>query len=124
MQTPLPRSLEEATRSLIENLLASEAFVHYHRAQSRMDDDPDAHDLLRQLSQAQARLRQGQTHASVTETEVDALRDLQQKVRNSQVILDYAESQQEAVRFLREIDAEISSLLGVNFASLANYSTC
>ena len=124
MQTPLPQYLEEATRSLIENLLASEAFVRYQTAQRRMNDSPEARDLLGELSQAQAKLRQGQTNGSMTQAEVDALRELQQRVRSSRVIMDYVESQQVAVSFLREINAEINNLLGINFATFANHSTC
>ena len=40
------------------------------------------------------------------------------------VIMEYAQSQQEAINFLREINSEISELLGVNFATFANHSTC
>jgi hypothetical protein len=38
--------------------------------------------------------------------------------------MTYAQSQQEAIHFLREINDEISQLLGINFASFANHSTC
>lgn len=124
MQAVLSPQLQEATHSLIENLLASEAFVHYQQAQSRLNEDRDARDLLQQLSQAQASLRQKQSQGKVAQTDIDELRELQAKVQRNRVIMDYAHSQQEAVNFLREINTEISGLLGINFATFANHSTC
>lgn len=124
MQAVLSPQLHEATRVLIENLLASEAFIRYQQAQSRLNEDHNASDLLRQLSQAQASLRQKQSQGKVAQTDIDELRELQAKVQRNRVIMDYAQSQQEAVNFLREINAEISGLLGINFATFANHATC
>ena len=55
---------------------------------------------------------------------MDELRAIQEQVQKNTVIMDYAGAQQQAVDFLREINTEISQLLGINFASLANHSTC
>ena len=52
------------------------------------------------------------------------LRLIQQTVLRNTVILDYAQAQQEVVDFLREINGEISQLLGIDFASFANHATC
>lgn len=124
MQTiPSPR-LQEAAQALIENLLASEAFIRYRQAHARLHTDPEARALLEQLTQSQARLRQKQAGGSVTQSDLDELRALQTKVQHNRAIMDYAHSQQEAVDFLREINAEISGLLGVNFATFANHATC
>ncbi len=124
MQAVLTSQLREATHSLIENLLASEAFVRYQQARARLNADGEAHALLEQLTQLQVRLRQKQTQGNVNQAEVDSLRLLQQRVQRNRAIMEYAQSQQAAVNFLREIDAEISGLLGINFASFANRATC
>jgi cell fate (sporulation/competence/biofilm development) regulator YlbF (YheA/YmcA/DUF963 family) len=124
MQTALAPRMQEATQSLIDNLRASEAFVHYQQAHTRLSADSDARALLDQLSRSQAHLRQQQANGSVTQAEIDSLRELQQNVQRNPIIMDYAQSQQDAVNFLREINNEISQLLGINFASLANHATC
>ena len=121
---PIPPLMQEATQSLIDNLLASETFMHYQRAHARLNTDSEARALLNQLSQSQAHLRQQQANGSVTQSKIDALREFQQKVQRNQVIMAYAQSQQEAINFLREINDEISQLLGINFASFANHTTC
>ena len=124
MQTILSPQLQEATQSLIDNLLASEAFIHYQNAHSYFETDDEARTLLEQLTQAQARLRQRQVNGSVNQAEIDSLRLLQQRAQRNSVILDYSQSQQVAINFLREINSEISQLLGINFATFSRHSTC
>ncbi|RPI90026.1 MAG: YlbF family regulator [Chloroflexi bacterium] len=123
MQTALSPQLQETTQSLIDNLLASEALVRYQQARTHFNADNEAHDLMDQLAKSQARLRQKQA-SGVGQAEIDSLRLLQQRAQQNRVIMAYAQSQEEAVKFLREINAEISQLLGINFASFANHATC
>ncbi len=124
MPTTLSPQLQEATDSLINNLLASEAFVRYQSAHARFKADQEACDLMDQLAKLQARLRQKHATGEVNQAEIDSLRLLQQRVQRNPVIMAYAQSQEEAVNFLREVNGEISRLLGMNFASFANHSTC
>ena len=124
MQTVLNPYMQEAAEALINNLLASEAFVRYQQAQAVLKAEHQARTLLEQLSQAQADLRKKQATNNVTQAEIDDLRALQEQVQDNKIILTYAQTQQEAVNFLREINNEISQLLGINFASFANHSTC
>jgi cell fate (sporulation/competence/biofilm development) regulator YlbF (YheA/YmcA/DUF963 family) len=124
MSTTLSPELQDATQSLIDNLLASEAFVRYQNARDHFNADQEAHDLMDQLAKAQASLRQKQSEGKINQAEIDSLRLLQQRAQQNPVLMVYAQSQEEAVSFLREINGEISQLLGINFASFANHSTC
>ena len=124
MGTILSLSLQEATDALIGNILASDTFVRYRQIQIWMNEDHKAHALLEQLSKNQANLRKKQSNGGVTQNEIDSLRTLQEQVQNNKVIMTYTQSQQEAVNFLREVNNEISQLLGIDFASFANHATC
>ncbi|RPI27006.1 MAG: YlbF family regulator [Chloroflexota bacterium] len=124
MNPILTPSLRETTQALIGNLRASEAFVRYQLAQDSLNTDSGARSLLEQLSKTQASLRQKQASGSVTQVELAALRALQEQVHGNRVIMEYAQAQQEAVTFLREINAEISQLLGIDFATFAKRSSC
>ena len=124
MQIDVSPQLQEATKLLVEHLLASEAFTQYQNARSDMDSNQEAHALMDQLGKSQARVRQMQAKGEVKQAEIDSLRLLQQRVLRNQVILDYLGSQQEAVNLLRDVNREISELLGINFASFANHATC
>jgi cell fate (sporulation/competence/biofilm development) regulator YlbF (YheA/YmcA/DUF963 family) len=122
--TNFPPELAQATDSLVQNLLASEAFLSYHQSLARMKSNSQACALLDRLSTLQNELRRKQSSNNVTQPDVDELRAAQAQVQSNTVILEYAQSQQEAVNFLREVNQEISQLLGVDFAALAKQNTC
>jgi cell fate (sporulation/competence/biofilm development) regulator YlbF (YheA/YmcA/DUF963 family) len=124
MASVLSAHLEEATQSLIEHLRASEIFIRYQKTSARMNEDQEAQDLLEQLTKSQSHMRQKQSRGEVNQTEVDALRLLQERVQRNSIIMDYAQAQQEVINFLQEMNGEMSKLLGINFASFANHSTC
>ena len=124
MQTIISPNMQEATDVFISNLLASEAFVRYHQSQVRLDQDSQAQALLNQLSKDQADLRKKQSESSLTREEVDSLRALQTQAQQNDVIKGYAEAQQTAVNFMREVNGEISQLLGIDFAGFTKRSGC
>lgn len=118
-----PTELQEATDSLIQNLLAFEVFLAYQQSQATMNSDSEARGLLDLLSTLQTALRYKQ-NANVTQTDVEELRAIQTQVQANPAIMAYAQSQQDAVNFLREVNQEISQTLGVDFATLAKQNTC
>ena len=120
----LPPELYEATDGLIQNLLASEPFLAYQQSRVQMKSDSQAQTLIERLSALQTELRRKQTNGSVTQADIEELRAVQAQVQANATLMAYASTQQDAVNFLREINQEISQLLGVDFATLAKQSTC
>ena len=120
----LPEELVAATEELSEYLLAAEPFIVYKRAQNQFTVDVQAQSLLEQLSTLQSSLRSAQSNRNVSETDIQQLRALQNDVRQNTTILEYSRAQQTAINYLREINQEISQLLGLDFAALARQSTC
>jgi cell fate (sporulation/competence/biofilm development) regulator YlbF (YheA/YmcA/DUF963 family) len=118
-QPVLSPRLREAAQSLAQNLLASEPLLRYQQAKSRLEANTQAQALLGELSQCQANLRQDQASGEVRQADIEILRHLQSQIQANAVIMDYLVAQQQAVNFLREINDEISQLLGFNFAVLA-----
>jgi cell fate (sporulation/competence/biofilm development) regulator YlbF (YheA/YmcA/DUF963 family) len=119
-----PPELTAAVDDLIRNLTASKPFLAYKRSQEQMHSDPQAHALLERLSALQKEIRRKQTDGGLTQEDLKDLRAVQADVQSNGSIIAFATSQQEAVSFLREINQEISQLLGVDFASLARQKTC
>ncbi len=124
MDRTLSPTMQEATDMFISHLMASEAFVRYQQAQVTMNTDPQANALLNQLSEMQSEMRQKQANNSLTKDEIDALRSLQTKARENTVIKEYADSQQDVIKFIRDMNTEINQLLGIDFASLTRRSGC
>jgi cell fate (sporulation/competence/biofilm development) regulator YlbF (YheA/YmcA/DUF963 family) len=119
----LPPELDKATDNLIQNLLASEPFIAYQNARMQFKADPHARELIEQVSALQAELRRKQG-GQVTDAEIQELRTVQAEVKANETLKAHSISQQGAIAFLREINQEISQLLGLDFASLAKQGNC
>jgi cell fate (sporulation/competence/biofilm development) regulator YlbF (YheA/YmcA/DUF963 family) len=112
----------EATQTLAQALLQSEPFVRYQEADRKLHADQDTMQVLADLSEAQRKIREQQVSNAVSESDLSRLRELQNAMRTNDTILAYGMAQQEAISFLREVNQEISSLLGFDFASLTRRS--
>ena len=123
-QLIIPDTLYQATQNLTENLVASEPFVRYFRAHQAFEADSEAQSLLKDISSIQGEIRQKQQRGQVTQEDIDVLRALQTQAQSSDTLMQYANTQQEAVSFLREINQEISQLLGMDFAALSRKTGC
>ncbi len=124
MDITIPYQIKEALEALRGNLQASEVFVRYQNASVILNKDRPSRLLLETLSKTQADIRQKQANGSVTQKEIENLRRIQEQVQSNGVIMEYANTQQEAVNFLREVNTEISQLLGIDFASFTRRSGC
>jgi cell fate (sporulation/competence/biofilm development) regulator YlbF (YheA/YmcA/DUF963 family) len=116
--------LDKATDNLIQNLLASEPFLAYQKAQAQYKGDSYARDLIGRLSGLQAELRRNQAVGQMAKADIQELRSIQDEVRSNATLIAHTAAQQGAISFLREINQEISQLLGMDFASLAKKSGC
>jgi cell fate (sporulation/competence/biofilm development) regulator YlbF (YheA/YmcA/DUF963 family) len=123
-KTIIPETLEFALNNLAERIKYSEPINNYQNAEDRFTQDAEAHKIMVDLSALQKDIRQKQNNNQITQQDLEMLRSLQAKAQENKVITSYMQTQQEAIGQLREINAEISSLFGMDFASLAKKSNC
>ncbi len=116
-------TLLEAASSLTENLAQSEPILRYKSAEQRLQSDPQAMQLLKDLSALQQKIRQQQYSGAISQPDLAQLRLLQSAVSANETIQDHLLTQELAIAFVREVNQEISQLLGVDFASLARRSS-
>jgi cell fate (sporulation/competence/biofilm development) regulator YlbF (YheA/YmcA/DUF963 family) len=122
---PLPADLLAATEALAEQLLETEPFMLYERAQARLQTDRAANKLLERFAVAQADLRAHQSQGQqVSMAEVEALRALQQAVQADASVQEYSAAQQAAAECLRQVNQDISDVLGVDFGALTKRGCC
>ncbi len=113
----------EAAQSLAENLAQSEPFLRYKAAADKYNLDAEAGRLVAELSDLQQSIRSRQYNGGISERDLKRLRELQMAARLNATILEYNASQAEAIEFLREVNQEISQLVGIDFASLTRRSS-
>jgi len=123
-KTNIPEKLNLALNNLAEKIKFSEPVNNYQTALEQFTQDAESQNIMKDLSAVQKVVRQKQGSNQITQQDLQELRSLQTKAQENHVIASYVNSQQEAIAQLREINAEISSLLGVDFASLAKKSGC
>jgi cell fate (sporulation/competence/biofilm development) regulator YlbF (YheA/YmcA/DUF963 family) len=70
----------------------------------------------------QQKIRSQQYSGTISESDLTRLRALQSAIGANETIQDHQLTQELAIAFLREVNQEISNLLGVDFASLARRS--
>jgi cell fate (sporulation/competence/biofilm development) regulator YlbF (YheA/YmcA/DUF963 family) len=121
-ETNIPASLLEVTTNLAENILQSEPFLQYKEAERKQQADPKARQLLTALSEMQQKIRELQYASAISQTDLKRLRVLQNAVATNDVIKEYTVAQELAVALLREVNQDISNLIGVDFASLTRRS--
>ncbi len=120
----IPPAVLTTAETLAAALIRVEPIAAYHRAQVQLEATPHARALLERLSAAQADLRVRQSRGTLTQSDLNKVRALQQEVRSDLVIMDYAVAQQAAIAYLPEVNQEISQLLGTDFAALAGPASC
>jgi cell fate (sporulation/competence/biofilm development) regulator YlbF (YheA/YmcA/DUF963 family) len=121
--TPLPGNLQAAAHALGQSLAASEPFTHYVRSQTNLTEDQAASDLLDLLIAVQNDFRRQQSKGGASQAELEQLKQVQAQVQENAAIMEYANSQQAAIAFQKEIVQELSQQLGMDFALIAK-RTC
>ena len=118
----VPTTMLEATSSLAVNLAQSEAFLRFKAAEAKLNADQEAQLLLTEFSELQRKIRTQRQSDAISEIDIKRLRALQNAIGTNDTIQDYELMKELAVAFLREVNQEISQLLGIDFASLTRRS--
>ena len=111
-------TLLEATSVLAENLVQSEPFLRFQKADRRLHADQETKRLLTEFAELQQKIRAQHYTGAITELDIKRLRELQTTISTNDAIQGHGMAQELAIAFLREVNQEISNLLGVDFASL------
>ena len=120
----LDGNLGTAVNNLAASIQYSEPVYQFLTAREKFNHDPIARQIIKELSEYQRIIRQKQADNSITADDLQKLRSLQVKAQENKTISTFSFAQQEAIGHLREINTEISNLLGIDFASLAKSTSC
>ena len=120
----LPPELKHATQNLGDALKNSPALRAYADALAKMEADVNATALLDDLQRLQADIRTRQSNGGVTADDTVRLRRLQADVQAHPTIATFLAADQQAKAYLPQVNQTISSLLGIDFASLGRVSGC
>ncbi len=120
----IPEKLIISVNLLADQIKLTEPVNRYLIAKEQFTHDATAQKIMEDLSTFQKEIRQKQSNNQITQQDLEKLRSLQTNAQENEVINSYSLSQQVAIGKLREINAEISNLLGIDFASHAKNTCC
>jgi cell fate (sporulation/competence/biofilm development) regulator YlbF (YheA/YmcA/DUF963 family) len=106
------------TTQLGEEMAGISVISNYRALQKKLNEDLSAKELLRRLSASRKELSEKQSSGTFTQDSLNDYSNIQKEVENNPTIREFSLAQQEVMQFMREVNSEISSLLGIDFSSL------
>jgi len=123
--SPTGLSFITMAAKLSDELVSIANIKNFKGAQKKLNEEPGAMELLRKLSAARKELSQKQISDTFTQESLNDFYDVQKEVEKNSTINEYSQAQQEAIQFLKNVNFEISQLIGIDFSSLIKRSnTC
>lgn len=116
------KELLKATFDLAESLAQAETILHFISTNQVLNKHHNALELINAATELQRKIYNGQSSGEDLDDDLNRLRDYQSQISTNDVIQEESIARETAVAFLREINQEISQLLGMDFASLTTRS--
>jgi cell fate (sporulation/competence/biofilm development) regulator YlbF (YheA/YmcA/DUF963 family) len=106
------------TTQLGEEMATISVISNYKALQKKLNEDLHAKELLGKLSASRKELSEKQSSGTFTQDNLNDYSNIQKEVENNPTIREFSLAQQEVMQFVREVNSEISSLMGIDFSSL------
>ena len=116
--SPTGESFLTMVSQLNDELVNISVIKNYKSAQEKLNADAGAMGLIRKISAARKDLSEKQYSGTITPDSLNNYHSIQNEVEKNQTIIEYSQTQQEAVQFLKNVNFEISQLIGTDFSSL------
>ncbi len=110
-------TLQEATRRLGEALVNTQVFREYDKSRKALLSDPQAMELLSTFDAEHRRIREIECEREISEEDIDDLAQIQKEMLDHPIVREHFTKQRHLIDMMREVNAHISALLGVDFAS-------
>lgn len=120
----LPPSLEAAANTLADAMLNAKPMVDYQQIKARYQADAELQALIKEYLAAQQDFRARQYSGTITQADLDHLRELQSQVQLNTLVMEFSLHQQAASFFLADVVAGLEQLIGLDFTALATPPCC
>jgi cell fate (sporulation/competence/biofilm development) regulator YlbF (YheA/YmcA/DUF963 family) len=123
--SPTGESFLTMASQLNDELVNISVIKNYKKAQIELNEDKKAMELIHKLSAVRKKLNDQQNAGTFTQASLEEYSKIQKEVEEDKIIIRYTQTQQAAVQFLKNVNLEISQLIGLDFSSLIKRSnTC
>jgi len=109
----------EAVEEFVRNLSSSQAVKEFQSAQTEYQNNPDVKKMQEEYVSVAQNFQQKQTNGTLTQEDINVIRQLQANLNRHPAIIRYAQTQQMMVMMLQDCNSAISEMLGFDFAATA-----
>lgn len=124
LQSTIHSDLDESVELLSDALVNSEPMKDYLQANDIFKADHEVMAWMQEYSSLQQTIRTQQQTNQPTKGNLERSRELMALIENNKTFQNYSSAQESAILFLREINQEISQMIGFDFASLTQRGGC
>jgi cell fate (sporulation/competence/biofilm development) regulator YlbF (YheA/YmcA/DUF963 family) len=120
----LDMNLKLAAKEFIRYLNSSKEVQDFQAAEEKFNNDPEVSELHQRFTQLAQEFQQKQATGSVTQEEINTIKQLQKQINDHPATQKYAQKQQELKFMLQDCNSGISEILGLDFSDTAATSAC
>jgi cell fate (sporulation/competence/biofilm development) regulator YlbF (YheA/YmcA/DUF963 family) len=115
----IDNQLKLAVEEFVRNLSSSQAVKEFQSAQTEYQNNPDVKKMQEEYVSVAQNFQQKQTNGTLTQEDINVIRQLQANLNRHPAIIRYAQTQQMMVMMLQDCNSAISEMLGFDFAATA-----
>jgi cell fate (sporulation/competence/biofilm development) regulator YlbF (YheA/YmcA/DUF963 family) len=110
-------NLKLAAEEFVRYLNSSKEVKNFQAAKNKFSNDTEVTELYQKFTGLAQEFRQKQATGSVTQEEINMLRQLQQQINTHPVTQEYVQKQHELRLILQDCNIGISEIMGLDFSS-------
>lgn len=120
----LNSELRQAAERFVTSVRGATEFDAYLKAHIECQSDPVLRGIRKRFNERSAELQTKQSRGTLTQEEIDELRELQRNLNEHPVTTRYIHARQALVTSLQEHNRAVGQELGFDFASAAAAKSC
>lgn len=111
--------LKLAAEEFVRYLNSSQSMKKFQTAQNIFQNNPEILKLREDFTSLAKRYRQKEADGTLTQNDIDMVRDSQKRLNTHPITIQYVQSQQAMIMMLQDCNSAISQILGFDFAATA-----
>jgi len=112
----LSEEIKSSLQEFAEKLITTSFFQTFQQSRSSLTADQEALDLLQRWNEKQRELSEIASERDLREEDFLEVETIREEIFKNTTLMNYFKAQDELVTFLKEVNRELSNILGFDFA--------
>ncbi|BER92312.1 YlbF family regulator [Thermatribacter velox] len=112
----LSEEIKSSLQDFAEKLIATSFFQTFQQSRSNLTNNQEALELLQRWNEKQRELSEIASERDLQEKDFMEVEAIREAIFKNVILMNYFKAQDELVTFLKEVNRELSNILGFDFA--------